>query len=131
GGAREAQDAIMSDTTKEQDKPKTLEEAKAREAALPGEAAQPGRSRAWLYEIPVFFGLAFALQRAAFPERPGWRDVNPNPYWLGVLLFGLRYGLGAGALSGGAAAGLLVVAARQAGEGFRLEDADFYLQLGL
>ncbi|MBI5202260.1 MAG: diguanylate cyclase [Elusimicrobia bacterium] len=101
------------------------------EAAIPGEAAKAGRSLAWVFEIPVFYGLMFALQKAAFPEHPGFRDISPNPYWLGVLLFGLRYGLGAGLFSGAASAGLLIYGTYSSGEGFRLEDNDFYFQPGL
>ncbi|MBI4348271.1 MAG: GAF domain-containing protein [Elusimicrobia bacterium] len=110
---------------------RSVGEGKTTEATVPGEAAVAARTRAWVYEIPVFYGLLFSLQRAAFPELPGFRGVEPNPYWLGVLLFGLRYGLGAGAASGVASAALLVYGTWATGEGFRLEDADFYFQPGL
>jgi len=115
--------------TKERDS--RSEAVKRPEGAVPGEAAKTGRSLAWLYEVPVFYGLMFAMQRAAFPEHPGFRDINPNPYWLGVLIFGLRYGLGAGLFSGAASAGLLIFGTWSSGEGFRLEDNDFYFQPGL
>lgn len=111
--------------------PKESKPAQPKPASeVPGEPARRG-SRAWWYEIPIFFGLMWAIQRSAFPELHGFKEVNPNPYWLGVLLFGLRYGLGAGVVSGAAAALLLVLGIRSAGQGYRLEDADFYLQPGL
>lgn len=104
---------------------------KPKDGTVVGEAALMGRSLAWWFETPVFYGLLFALERAVFPEHPGFRDINPNPYWLGVLLFALRYGLGAGLLSGAASAGLVIYGAWSSGEGFRLEDNDFYFQPGL
>lgn len=98
-----------------------------------GEAQEgpPKPSLSWLYEIPILFLFLWGLQRAAFPGSPGFKDIEPNPYWLGVLLFALRYGLFSGAVSGVVAAALSVMGIYQAGEGFRLEDADFYFQPGL
>lgn len=94
--------------------------------------AAPGpKSRSWLYEIPIFYAALFAAQRALFPDDPGLRGFNPSPWWLGVLLFSLRYGMPAGVASGAVSAALLTLGIRSAGQTFRLEDADFYLQPGL
>jgi GGDEF domain-containing protein len=96
------------------------------------EAPKPvAKSFSWLYEIPVFYFLLVLLQRASFPDNPGFHLSNPSPFWLGVLLFGLRYGLPAGLASGLASALLYAWGIRQAGEGFRFEDAEFYFQPGL
>lgn len=88
-------------------------------------------SRSYLYEVPAFYLVLFIVQRWLFPESPGFRDVNPSPFWLGLLLFGLRYGLAAGLLSGFVSAGLLALAARLGGEGYRLGDSDFWVLPGL
>ncbi len=88
-------------------------------------------SLSYLYEIPLFYGLLFLAQRTFWPENPGFRDVNPSPFWLGLLLFGLRYGMFAGLLSGVASGALLALAARLAGEGYRLGDGEFWFLPGL
>lgn len=89
------------------------------------------RGRSYLYEIPVFYLLLSALQRSLFAENFSFHLSSPSPYWLGILLFGLRYGLFPGLLSGAASAGLYALGFKLAGEGYRLDDADFYLQPGL
>ncbi len=94
-------------------------------------AATGGRSRSWLYELPLAYLALYAVQQGAFPEDPGYRSFNPNAYWIGVLLFALRYGSGPGLVAGLASAALYALGARQAGEGYRLADADFYLTPGL
>lgn len=91
----------------------------------------PLSRRAYLYEVPAFFVILVAAQRAFFPEDPGWRETNPSPLWIGILLFGLRYGIGAGILSGIASAAVHAAGAAAAGEFFRFEDADFYARPGL
>lgn len=89
------------------------------------------RSRSFLYEIPIFFLLLFACQRGLFPGNFAFHEANPNPCWLGVLLFGLRYGLVAGFLSGLASAAFTIVGFWLGGEAFRFEDVDFYIVPGL
>ena len=89
------------------------------------------RGRSYLYEIPVFYLLLSVVQRALFPENFSFHLSSPSPYWLGILLFGLRYGLFPGLLAGAASAGLYALGFKLAGEGYRLDDADFYLQPGL
>jgi GGDEF domain-containing protein len=89
------------------------------------------KRRSFLYEIPIFYLLLFALQRGLFPELFAFHQVNPNPCWLGILLFALRYGLAAGLLSGLASAAFYLAGFRLAGELFHFEDLDFYLQPGL
>lgn len=94
-------------------------------------AATGGRSRSWLYELPLVYLALYAVQQGAFPDDPGFRSTNPNAYWTGILLFALRYGSGPGLLAGLVSAALYALGARQAGEGYRLADADFYLAPGL
>lgn len=85
----------------------------------------------WVYEAPVFYGALMALQRLAFPEDPSFLSVDPSPFWLGLLLFGLRYGLSAGLYAGALSAGLYAFGVKASGEGFRFEDTDFYVRPGL
>jgi diguanylate cyclase (GGDEF)-like protein len=87
--------------------------------------------RTWTYEIPIFYLLLWAVERAFFPGRPAFLGVDPHPYWLGIVLFALRYGLGAGLGSGAAAAGLFLGAQWFQGDRFHFEDADFYILPGL
>lgn len=100
-------------------------------APAPTKAEQRGASRAWSYEVPLFYLGLFLLQRLAFPERPGFYDLNPSPYWLGILLFGLRYGLGAGLASGILSAALYSLGLKSAGFGYRLQDSEFLVRAGL
>lgn len=92
---------------------------------------RPAQSRAWMYEVPVFYLALILLQRALRPDDPSFLSVNPSPLWLGLLLFGLRYGMGAGLASGLVAAGLHALGVEWSGESFRFEDADFYAAPGL
>lgn len=85
----------------------------------------------WVYEAPVFYALLMVLQRAAFPDDPAFRSVDPSPFWLGLLLFGLRYGLSAGFYAGALSAGLYCWGFKLAGESFRFSDADFFARPGL
>lgn len=85
------------------------------------------RSRSWLYELPLVYLALFALQRLVFPDDPGFRSANPNAYWIGILLFSLRYGMGAGLVSGLASSVFYVLGAGEAGESFLFTDTDFYV----
>lgn len=88
-------------------------------------------SRSWMYEAPLFYLALAAIQRGAFPADPAFRSLNPSPLWLGILLFSLRYGIGAGLGSGVLASLFHALGAKLAGEGFLLADADFYVTPGL
>lgn len=94
-------------------------------------AETPLRRRTFLYEIPIFYLLLFVIQQTLFHDNFAFRLANPNPFWLGILLFGLRYGLTAGFLSGLASAVFYIVGFRLGGQAFRFEDADFFIQPGL
>jgi GGDEF domain-containing protein len=96
------------------------------------QAAQDGfTSRSWFYEMPLFYAFLVVLQRMIFPDDPGYQSVNPSPFWIGILLFGMRYGMIAGLVSGIVSSCLFALGVQQAGESFRLQDTDFYLQPGL
>jgi len=99
------------------------------DAAPPARPKPPGRQ--WAYEAPVFYAALMALQRLAFPEDPAFLSVDPSPFWLGLLLFGLRYGLLPGLYAGALSAALYAYGVKLAGEGFRFEDTDFYVRPGL
>lgn len=108
-------------------------------AAAPGtESVERGKTpagldgrKSWLYEAPVFYLALIAFQRMAFPDYPYWHTVTPSPYWLGVLLFSMRYGMTSGLVLGFLSAGLHALGFHAAGEGFRFGDADFYVEPGL
>ncbi|MFH1724252.1 MAG: GAF domain-containing protein [Elusimicrobiota bacterium] len=87
--------------------------------------------KSYWYEIPVLFLLALVFQRQFFPDIPSFFQVSPHPFWIGVLVFGLRYGLTAGIAGGVCAAGLYLGGLWFSDERFRFDDADFYLLPGL
>lgn len=100
-------------------------------APAPTRAEQRAVSKAWLHEVPLFYLGLFLLQRLAFPERPGYYDINPSPFWLGVLLFALRYGLRAGLGAGIVSAGLYALGLKTAGYAYRLQDSEVLLRAAL
>lgn len=123
----------------EESKPETLAAPPKTEAATPApEPPKPAVNaagltgmRSWLYEAPVFFLALTAFQRMAFPDFPYWYGVSPNPCWIGVLLFSMRYGMASGLVCGAISAVLLALGVQTAGEAFRFGDADFYVEPGL
>ncbi|MBI4237196.1 MAG: diguanylate cyclase [Deltaproteobacteria bacterium] len=84
---------------------------------------------AW-YEIPLAFGLLVALNQLVWPEWPGFLEIDPHPYWLPILLFGFRYGITAGVVSGSLAAALYLGSAWHSVDPYRLEDFSFYFLPG-
>lgn len=85
----------------------------------------------YLYEIPLFYVLLIVLEHAYFPEKTAFRGVEPHPYWLGILLFSLRYGPGPGLMAGALSAACYLGGVWRGGERYLFEDFDFYLLPGL
>ena len=81
------------------------------------------RRNVWL-EVPVVYVLLLAVERFLAPERPGFFGISPHPYWIGVLLFALRYGLGAGFYAGAISAGAYLSRLWLAGDRFRFDDPE-------
>ncbi len=81
----------------------------------------------YLYEIPVFFALLFGVNRFLLPQFPGFIGVDPHPYWIGILLFGFRYGVIAGLISGVLSALLYLYSAWVFLERYLFEDITFYI----
>jgi diguanylate cyclase (GGDEF)-like protein len=88
------------------------------------------RRQVWL-EVGVLCLLFYGVERLLFPGRPAFFGATPHPYWIGVLLFALRYGLGAGLLSGSSLSALYLYGVWTHGDRFRFEDPEFYLLPGL
>jgi polysaccharide biosynthesis protein PelD len=75
-----------------------------------------------------FFYLSFALINwFLFPHLIGFLDVDPHPFWLGILLFGFRYGVRIGFTAGLCSACLYMMAAWASGETYRFEELNFYI----
>lgn len=84
----------------------------------------------YLYEIPVFYALILAVNYYLFPIDLGFVDVNPHPFWVGVLIFAFRYGTAAGLFAGLTAAALFLVLMTYFGEPYLFEDISFYFLPG-
>ena len=81
----------------------------------------------YLYEIPLVYLLIFGINRLLMPEMTGFIGVDPHPYWIGVLMFGFRYGVVAGLLAGSISAALYLMSAWYFIECYIFEDVSFYL----
>lgn len=81
---------------------------------------------AFVYEIPLFFAFLFAVNYFLFPLNLGFSDVEPHPFWIGVLIFAFRYGLLPGLFAGAIAAGGYLGLMWFFGEPYQFEDATFY-----
>ncbi|PIR21606.1 MAG: hypothetical protein COV45_02370 [Deltaproteobacteria bacterium CG11_big_fil_rev_8_21_14_0_20_47_16] len=82
--------------------------------------------RHFIEVIVVYVALA-AINLLLFPQYPGFVGVDPSPYWIGVLLFGFRYGVVAGLMSGLASASLYLAMAWLGIERYQFEDISFYI----
>lgn len=78
-------------------------------------------------EIVVFYAAMAAVNLLVFPNYPGFVGIDPHPYWLGILLFGFRYGVLAGFGSGLISAALYLGMAWVGIERYLFEDAAFYV----
>jgi diguanylate cyclase (GGDEF)-like protein len=81
----------------------------------------------YLYEVPIFYGIVFLVQKFFFPQHPSFFEITPHPYWLGILPFALRYGLLAGFLSGLFSCGFYLTGLWMEGDRYLFEDAEFYI----
>lgn len=81
----------------------------------------------YLYEIPIFFLIILGVNRVLASAIPGFIGVDPHPFWLVILLFGIRYGVTAGLSSGITATVLYLAIARYSLEPYLLEDIRFYV----
>lgn len=82
-------------------------------------------------EIVVFYAAMAAVNLFVFPDYPGFIGVDPHPYWLGVLLFGFRYGVFAGFLSGVISAAFYLGLAWVGVEQYLFEELSFYVRPSL
>lgn len=57
------------------------------------------RSQAYVWETLVLILAFAAVNLGAFPAQPGFLGIEPNPYWVVVLLMAGRYGFRAGLFS--------------------------------
>ncbi len=78
-------------------------------------------------EIVVFYAVMAAVNLVVFPNYPGFVGIDPHPYWLGILLFGFRYGVLAGFGSGLLSAALYLGMAWVGVERYLFEDVLFYV----
>lgn len=78
-------------------------------------------------EIFAFYLVLGLLNWFLFPDLLGFLDVDPHPFWLGILLFGFRYGVKAGLGAGCLSAFLYLLAIWAMGERYRFEEINFYL----
>jgi len=81
----------------------------------------------YLYEIPLFYAILVALNYFRFPEYPGFLEINPHPYWLGILLFSFRYGTFAGAITGILSTVTYIIFIWLEGDRYLFGDFHFYL----
>ncbi|GAB4187767.1 MAG: hypothetical protein OHK0024_28230 [Thalassobaculales bacterium] len=76
--------------------------------AGPGAAADRGRVLRQGLELALFFGLCLAIDHF-FLDGTRFREVQPHPFWIIVLLFTAQYGTGEGLAAATAATAVLLV----------------------
>lgn len=80
----------------------------------------------YIYEIPIFYLLLHVINRLFAPTLPAFIGVEPHPYWLGIFLFGFRYGMGAGLFSGIVSSLIYLTFAWRYLDRYVFEDLSFY-----
>lgn len=78
-------------------------------------------------EAFTFYLLLIAINAQLFPHLPAYYTVTPHPFWIGILLFGMRYGVGPALFSGAFSAFLYLGLCWLAVERYLFEDLNFYL----
>lgn len=78
-------------------------------------------------EILLFYATLAVANHFLFPNFPGFVGIDPHPYWIGVLLFGFRYGVWAGFSAGLISAALYLGMAWLGVERYVFEDLPFYI----
>ncbi|EKD41928.1 MAG: diguanylate cyclase with GAF sensor [uncultured bacterium] len=81
----------------------------------------------WGVEIVVLYAALVFINHFFFPDLPVWIGVDPHPYWLGIFLFGYRYGLGAGFFAALLASGLYLGLSWYNIDHYLFEDTAFYV----
>lgn len=81
----------------------------------------------YLYEIPAFYTAVYLINLLLFSEKPGFIGEAFHPYWIGVGLFGFRYGVFAGFFAGLISAVSYVAQAWFYSERYLFEDIPFYI----
>jgi len=78
-------------------------------------------------EVVTFYCVLFAINYFFFPAWLGWMGVDPHPYWLPILVFAYRYGLGYGLTTGILSGGAYLVIAWFTQDKYLFEDTTFYI----
>lgn len=89
------------------------------------------RSRAFWYEAPIFIAAVWGIGRMVWPLAPAFLGVEPHPFWIAIVVVGVRYGILAGAYTGICAALCYIVAIFFSVERYQLEDSAFYVLPGV
>lgn len=80
-----------------------------------------------IYELPIFYLLLVGINFFFFPEIPSYSGIDPHPYWLGIFLFGFRYGIFEGVAAGILSASLYMTQIWFWGEQYLFEDLTFFI----
>lgn len=81
----------------------------------------------YLYEIPLFYLILCGVNLLFASDVPAFIGIDPSPFWIGILLFGIRYGVMAGLLAGFLSALLYLAGAWFFLERYLFEEIDFYV----
>lgn len=81
----------------------------------------------YLIEIPIFYFLVLVWNYLLVPEAPGFIDYEPHPFWLGIGLFALGYGVRAGLFAALLSAALYLSFAWYEVDPYLFKDPAFYV----
>lgn len=82
-------------------------------------------------EIAALYLLLCGFNLLFFPEAPAFFGIEPHPYWIGILIFGFRYGVAAGLAAGLLSTALYMGAVWFYLERYLFEELTFYIQPAL
>lgn len=82
-------------------------------------------------EIAALYLLLCGFNILFFPEAPAFFGIEPHPYWIGILIFGFRYGVTAGVAAGLLSSLLYMGAVWFYLERYLFEEIAFYIQPAL
>lgn len=84
----------------------------------------------FIYEIPLFYLIIFSLNQLFIPDAPAFVGIYnfpfPHPFWVGIFIFSIRYGILGGLSSGIFSGGSYLAITFYLGDLYLFEELAFF-----